>query len=211
MGLPAASPISRRGFTLIELLVALAIFGVLALLAYGGLSGMLNTRALTDDKADALRDLQLAYRSLSRDIEDWVPRDIRDEFGQSRPALSAGEQFGVALELTRGGWRNPAEQARSTLQRVAYGVKDKKLLRSTWLSLDRAPDATPQEQMLLDGVTELRLRFLDINNVWQQSWPPQGQAAVAAGNAKVPPPRAIEMLLITERWGELRWLFRLPG
>lgn len=211
LGRSAASHVSKRGFTLIELLVALAIFGVLALLAYGGLGSMLNTRALTDDKADALRDLQLAYRSVSRDIENWVPREIRDEFGQSRPALSAGEQFGVALELTRGGWRNPAEQARSTLQRVAYGVQDKELLRSTWLSLDRSSDATPREQTLLDGVTELRLRFLDINNVWQETWPPQGQAVVAAGNVIVPPPRAIEMLLITERWGELRWLFRLPG
>lgn len=207
----AAAPVSRRGFTLIELLVALAIFGVLALLAYGGLGSMLNTRALTDDKADALRDLQLAYRSVSRDIENWVPREIRDEFGQTRPALSAGEQLGVALELTRGGWRNPAEQARSTLQRVAYGVRDKQLLRSTWLSLDRSSDATPREVPLLDGVTELRLRFLDINNVWQDAWPPQGQALVASANVAVPPPRVIEMLLITERWGELRWLFRLPG
>jgi general secretion pathway protein J len=203
--------VQPRGFTLIELLVALAIFGVLAMLAYGGLSGVLNTRALTDDKADALRDLQLVYRSLSRDIGNWVPRDIRDEFGQTRPALSAGEQLGVALELTRGGWRNPAEQQRSTLQRVAYGVREKQLLRSTWLSLDSVPGVTPQERALLDGVTELRLRFLDSGNVWQESWPPQGQAAVTAANAIVPPPLAIEVLLSTERWGELRWLFRLPG
>lgn len=203
--------VQPRGFTLIELLVALAIFGVLAMLAYGGLSSVLNTRALTDDKADALRDLQLVYRSLSRDIGNWVPRDTRDEFGQTGPALSAGEQLGVALELTRGGWRNPAEQQRSTLQRVAYGVREKQLLRSTWLSLDRVPGVTPQEQTLLEGVTELRLRFLDSGNVWQESWPPQGQAAVTAANVIVPPPRAIEVLLITERWGELRWLFRLPG
>lgn len=206
-----ARPGLHRGFTLIELLVALAIFGVLAMLAYGGLSTVLNTRAMTDDKADALRDLQLAYRSLSRDIEDWVPRGVRDEFGQASSALSAGEQFGVALELTRGGWRNPAEQPRSTLQRVAYGVREKQLLRSTWLSLDRAPAVAPQEQELLDGVTELRLRFLDSGDSWQENWPPQGQAAMTAANVIVPPPRAVEVVLITERWGELRWLFRLPG
>ncbi len=200
-----------RGFTLIELLVALAIFGVLALLAYGGLSSMLNTRALTDDKADALRDVQLAYRSLERDIDDWVPRGIRNEFGQDSPALAAGEQLGVAFELTRGGWRNPADQTRSTLQRVAYGIRDKQLLRSTWPSLDRAPSAAPIEQELLEGVTELRLRFLGTNAVWLENWPPQGQASVAAANVVVPPPRAIEIVLVTERWGELRWLFRLPG
>jgi general secretion pathway protein J len=201
------------GFTLIELLVALAIFGVLAILAYGGLSGMLTTRALTDEKADALRDLQLAYRILGRDIEQWVARDIRDEFGEARPALAAGSQIGVALELTRGGWRNPAEQPRSTLQRVAYGLRDGELLRSTWLNLDRDPSATPQEQVLLAGVRELRLQFLDQGNAWQSRWPPPGVQVPASTPGGPPPvaPRALELILDTEAWGELRWLFRLPG
>jgi len=201
-----------RGFTLIELLIALSVFAVLAMLAYGGLNTMLNTRALTDQRADALRELQLAYRSVERDIDQWVPREIRDEFGTVKPSLSAGGELGASLELTRGGWRNPAEQPRSTLQRVAYGVQDDKLVRLTWLSLDRAPAAQPEEQELLTGVRELRLRFLDAANVWQDRWPSTdtpvvGEAPVAAP----PPPRAVEWVLVTERWGELRWLFRLPG
>ncbi|MBI5463229.1 MAG: type II secretion system minor pseudopilin GspJ, partial [Gammaproteobacteria bacterium] len=157
-----------HGFTLIELLIALAVFSVLAMLAYGGLNTMLNTRALTDQKADALRELQLAYRNVERDVDQWVPRVIRDEFGTDRPALSAGDDADMALELTRGGWRNPAGQPRSTLQRVAYAVRDNKLVRLTWLSLDRAPDAQPETQELLAGVRELRLRFFDGANQWQE-------------------------------------------
>jgi general secretion pathway protein J len=199
------------GFTLIELLVALAIFGVLAILAYGGLSGMLNTRALTDEKAEALRGLQMAYRILARDIEQYVPRPIRDEFGETRPALIAGSQIGSALELTRGGWRNPAEQTRSTLQRVAYGLRDGELLRSTWLSLDRDPNAAPQEEVLLAGVRELEARFLDEADVWHKGWPPPDAPAPAAGGTPPPAPRAVELILDTDAWGELRWLFRLPG
>ena len=198
------------GFTLIELLVAMAIFGILALLAYGGLSGMLSTRAMVDERADALRELQIAYRTLERDLEQLVPREIRDEFGQPRPALIAGSEIGAALELTRGGWRNPAEQARSTLQRVAYVVEDETLMRATWPILDRPPNATPQQQALLAGVSEARMRFLDPANVWQESWPPPGQIVTGAPVA-LPPPRAAEMVLTTERWGELRWLFLLPG
>ena len=77
------APIKKsHGFTLIELLIALSVFAVLAMLAYGGLNTMLNTRALTDQRADALRELQLAYRSVERDIDQWVPREIRDEFGR---------------------------------------------------------------------------------------------------------------------------------
>lgn len=233
----AASKMQRtRGFTLIELLIALAVFSVLALLAYGGLNTLLNTRAMTDQQADALRELQLAYRSVERDLDQWVPREIRDEFAAVKPALGAGGELGAVLELTRGGWRNPAEQPRSTLQRVAYGLQDGKLVRMTWLNLDRAPDARPAKQELLADVRELRLRFLDAANVWQDRWPPAGTAT--ASNAPVAPrlpvvpsvpgapaapvapvvvpaapspPRAIEVVLVSERWGELRWLFRLPG
>jgi general secretion pathway protein J len=204
----------RRGFTLIELIVALAVFAVLALLAYGGLNTMLNSRALTDQQADALRELQLAYRNVERDIEQWVPRDIRNEFCEVSPAISAGSDVNAALELTRGGWRNPAEQPRSTLQRVAYAVQDDKLVRLTWLSLDHAPNEQPNTQELLSGVSELRLRFLDSANAWQDRWPPTETptTAVPPGGTAVPvPPLAIEWILVTERWGELRWLFRLPG
>jgi len=61
-------------------------------------------------------------------------------------------------------------------------------------------------------VRELRVRFLDSADVWQERWPPAdspvaGETPVAAP----PPPRAVEWVLVTERWGELRWLFRLPG
>ncbi len=195
----------RRGFTLIELLVAMGIFAILALLAYGGLNSMLTTRAQTEQSADALRALQFAYRMLERDIEDWVPRDIRNEFGESSPALLAGSQIGYALELTRGGWRNPAEQPRSTLQRVAYRVQDNALQRDSWLALDRPADELPREQVLLEGVRELRLRFLDANDAWQEQWPPAGQQSGQQAAL-----RALETVVVTERWGELRWLFLLP-
>lgn len=200
------------GFTLIELMVALAIFAILALLAYGGLSGMLSTRAQSDVHSEALRKLQLAYRTLERDIDQWVPREVRDEFAQVKPAMTAGNEIGAALELTRGGWRNPAEQPRSTLQRVAYSVQDNTLVRSSWLNLDRPPDAQPVEQELLAGVSELRLRFLDSGDVWQERWPPPGQTVLPPGapSTAIPVPRAVELVLVTERWGELRWLFRLP-
>lgn len=206
---------TTAGFTLLELLVAMGIFAVLAVMAYGGLSGMLNTRAQSDEHAEALRRLQLAYRTLERDIEQWVPREVRDEFGQAQPALTAGNEIGAALELTHGGWRNPAEQARSTLQRVAYSVQDDTLVRSLWLSLDRPADAKPVEQALLAGVSGLQLRFLDASEVWQERWPPPGQAVLPEGapvpaRVATPVPRALEMILVTERWGELRWLFRFP-
>ncbi len=205
----------QRAFTLIELLIALSIFAVLALLAYGGLNNLMVTRAATEVRAEELNRLQMTYRLLERDIEQWVPRPIRNEFGEREASLRAGDRIEAVLELTRGGWRNPAEQPRSALQRVAYAVRDKALLRYQWPTLDRAPDAEPREQTLLEDVDELRLRFLDAADQWQERWPPAGQAAGQPGAPGQPgaeiPPRAVEVVLISARWGELRWLFLLPA
>lgn len=201
----------QRAFTLLELLVALAIFAVLALLAYGGLNGLMNTRAATEERAEELHRLQMTYRILERDIEQWVPRPVRNEFGESEASLRAGQRIDAAFELTRGGWRNPAEQPRSTQQRVAYTVRDNALLRYQWPTLDRAPDAKPREQTLLEDVDEVRLRFLDQADQWQERWPPAGQTVAPGQPAAEILPRAVEVVLITERWGELRWLFLLPA
>lgn len=201
----------QQAFTLIELLVALAIFAVLALLAYGGLNNIMNTRAATEERAEDLHRLQTTYRILERDLEQWVPRPIRNEFGESEASLRAGDRIDAALELTRGGWRNPAEQARSALQRIAYAVRDKALLRYQWPALDRAPDAKPREQTLLEDVDEVRLRFLDQADQWQERWPPAGQTLAAGQPGSEALPRAVEVVLVSERWGELRWLFLLPA
>lgn len=211
-----------RGFTLIELLVAMAVFSVLAVLAYGGLNTMLNSRAIADQQAEELRALQLAYRLVERDIDQWVPRDVRDEFGETRLALDDGSNVkdanNIVLELTRGGWRNPAEQPRSTLQRVAYSVQDNTLSRLTWLNLDRALNDQAKIQELLSGVRELRIRYLARDNTWRERLPvavilsaPLTPPVSGEGTpAATPPPRAMEWVLVTERWGELRWLFRFP-
>lgn len=190
-----------HGFTLIELLVALAIFALLALLAYSGLNNMLTTQSQSEQRAEALRELQLAYKTLERDLEQIVPRDITDEFGQTRASLTMGDSIDYLLEVTRGGWRNPADQARSTLQRVAFALEDKKLIRYSWLTLDRPYDATPRKQDLLTGITDLQIRILDASGTWQQRWP--------IPNSNVNVVNAIELTLKTELWGELRWLFRV--
>ena len=194
-----------RGFTLIELLVALAVFAVLAVMAYGGLNQVLMTRSAVDDQAEALRSLQRCYLVLARDIEGVVPRPVRDELGSERPALaSGGGAAGALLELTRGGWRNPAGQPRSSLQRVAWRLDEERLVRYQWLVLDRVQDSQPLEQPVIEGVEQAEFRFLDREGQWQGQWPPpnvQGDAGL---------PRAVEVNLELERWGEIRWLFRLP-
>jgi general secretion pathway protein J len=199
-----------RGFTLLEILIALAIFALLAVMAYSGLSSVLRTREITDARADALNQLVMANRLLARDLEQVVPRPIRDEYGDTQPPLLGGSTIGRIIELTRGGWRNPAGQLRSTLQRVAYRVDEESLIREYWVTLDRAQESEPLEQTLLDGVQSVTLRFLDDKQTWHTEWPPLGlNEADNAGELNLP--LATEVTLEIEGWGEIRWLFRMPA
>jgi general secretion pathway protein J len=194
------------GFTLLELLVALSIFSLLAVMSYSGLKAVLNTQAGTEIQADALAELQKVYLLMQRDIEQVVPRPVRDEYGDEQPALSGDD----ALQLTRGGWSNPAGRLRSTLQRVGYDFQDRQLVRYSWAVLDRAQDSEPQRQVLLDDVEEMTIRYLAANNEWEERWP--NPLAVADGNVPATGlPRAIEITLDHENFGPLVWLFRLPG
>ncbi|MEZ5543274.1 MAG: type II secretion system minor pseudopilin GspJ [Pseudomonadota bacterium] len=199
------SPITAgRGFTLLELLVALAIFSLLAVMAYGGLNSVLSQRAATAEAADQLGRLQKVYLLMERDLEQIVARPVRDEYGTELPPLVGSE----TMQLTRGGWRNPLALARSTLQRVSYAFEDDQLVRYTWAVLDRAQDSQPVRQPLTDEITQLDIRYLD-NDGWKTSWA-GASALTLPGVAAAVLPRAIEVTLEHKRFGKLVWLFRLP-
>jgi general secretion pathway protein J len=198
---------NQNGFTLLELIVALGIFALLAAMGYSGLNSVMTARQITTQHAERLSQLQMAFLWLGRDIEQAVDRSIRDEYGVVNPAMRGVETGLYQLELTRTGWRNPAGRARSNLQRVAYGLREGKLIRIYWNVLDRAQDSKPLESVLLDGVDKLELRFLTTGNKWQASWP----SSQLGGVASTTPPRVVEVTLETAAEGRITRLFRVPG
>lgn len=211
---------SLRGFTLIEVLIALAITAFVSTIAYTSLSTVLNGAERTQESAERSYQLNRALMILSRDIEQFVARPVRDEFGELEPALQGGPAARFALSFTRAGWHNPQGHPRSHLQRVNYRVEENALWRDSYPVLDRAGDTTPQEVKLLDGVEEMELAFLDSlasvqgsgrstaleTRNWPESWVQdptrQGQALA--------PPLALEVRLQLSDWGELRRLYALP-
>ncbi len=199
-----------RGFTLLELLVALAIFGLLAAMSYGGLQAVLVQQSHTEQAADRLGELQKMYLVMQRDIEQIVPRFVRDEFGDAQQPLIGGD----TLRLTRGGWRNPAGRQRSTLQRIGYAYEEQQLVRYTWSVLDRAQDSEPLKQPLIEDVERLQLRYLESNDVWKEQWPDAADLVdneVAEGLLGLPAlPKAVEVTIEHKMYGTLVWLFQLP-
>src|SRR3546814_20795944 len=84
------------------------------------------------------------------DFQQVRNRPIRDNYGDVQPGLLGADD--AAVEFTRGGWRNPLSQPRSTLERVGYQLKDNALPRSSWRILDRAHDPAPVQVVLLQDV-----------------------------------------------------------
>jgi len=196
-----------KGFTLLELLVAMSIFAIISVMTFQGLRTMLDNRDIVDRESDHLASLQRAMMMMGRDFEQIVGRSIRDEFGIAHPALYSNASGKSVVEFSRGGFRNPAALARSSIQRVSYSSVDHILKRETWSVLDRAVAVKPARWNVLTGVNDVKLRFLDGERVWQTSWPPEEMA----GSDLQTLPVAIEVVLELEDWGTIKRLFLLAG
>lgn len=202
---------SEGGFTLIELMVALAVFAIMAAMAYSGLASVLEARENVDKSLETIANLQGAIHRIQMDLEQAVSRSVRYGYGDPHSAMIGAPERGI--EFTRAGWRNPLSLPRSSLQRVAYRVnEDGHLVRLHWLVLDRAQTTAPVKRILIRNVEDVEWRFLNNKRKWVEVWPP-AEAARASGprNASEVMPRAVELRLETEAWGELRYLFLIPG
>ncbi len=202
---------ARRGFSLLEVLVALAVFAALAAAAYGGLAQVARTRGALAAQQDRFASVLRAVSAFERDLRQAVSRPVRGNGrGDEIPAL-----IGAAdrIELTRLGFANPRAEPRSNLERVAYAIDARRLMRGRYAVLDRAPDSAPAATMLCDRVDALRLRYLGGDGVWRDVWPPAQAPAGAPSGTQIVEllPRAVEFRVDIADVGEVRRLVELPS
>jgi len=197
-----------RAFTLIEVLVALAIFGVMSLLAYAALGNSLSSAQLLTERMDRLQAVQRAMHFLTSDLMQASPRPVRNEYGETlSPAVLTTLSGEFALELTHGGWSNPVGLPCGTLQRSAYRLEDDELVRYHWNVLDRTFANEPVATVLLDNVESLLFRYSQDNGEWTEVWPPTDNPD-AAGFARSRP-RAVEIILTLADEGEISRLIEV--
>ena len=148
-----------------------------------------------------VQDIQLAMRFLESDLLQTAPRPVRDELGeQLLPAIRSDASSQFALEVTRGGWSNPAGLPRSTQQRIAYQLVDGELSRYHWYVLDRTFSNEPIQTVLLSDVDAILFRYLRPGGEWVDQWPP---VAAATGVNPQNRPRAVEIVLSLADEGEI--------
>lgn len=189
------------GFTLLEVLVAMAIFAIIGIGANQMLNTMIKTHDRTKEVTETFGHLALAFMRMNLDISEIVPRTIRDEYGDTQPALmvATGPYY---LEFTRTGWNNPTGLPRSNLQRVAYALTDDgSLERVMWLVLDRAQDAKPVKQTLLKDITDFRVSLLKEDGTSVDTWPDSGKPGDL--------PIALTVTIATKSRGEIQRVFAL--
>jgi general secretion pathway protein J len=189
-----------RGFTLIEVMVALAIFGVLAALAYGALGQTLTNSDMLTERMDRLQSIQRTMSYLSSEMLQAAPRSVRADLGQYEPALRSSFASDFALEMTRGGWPNSAGVPRSTQQRTAYRIEDDELVRYHWNVLDRTVNNVPVTTVMMTDVESLTFRFLQVDGEWSDQWPPLNLQTTTNTIAL---PRAVAITLVLPDEGEL--------
>lgn len=204
---------TQRGFTLLEMLVAVAIFAVVAALAYGGLSAITRQKEITAAAQNRLTEIRRAVMLLERDIFQIQPRPVREAYqGDLLPAVRGGVSGFSALEFTRGGWRNPSALPRSTLQRVAWRIENDKLQRLSWLALDQAQDSEPQVLDVLDNTREFTVRFLDWKREWHEQWPPLESGTEAAPVDEIRLlPAAVEFTVTLNDESRIRRIVEVAG
>ncbi len=206
----------QHGFTLLELLIASIIFALMAVMAYGGLSNVIDNSKVSQHALERLKQIQQTVSVLNRDFSQIVERSIRDEYGNPQPFLSARNDIDNIVEFTRGGRSSPPVLLRSSLVRVAYRFDEDKLIRLHWPQLDRSPNMEARQTILIDNLENVSIRFLDQNNEWQQQWPALNAAStptITATGATILPtaesPVAIEIILQLNDWGDIRRLYAI--
>jgi len=203
--MPHAS-LRRAGFTLIEVLVALAIFAIMAGVAFRGLGAVIDAKERITGENRQWRDIAMALSMIERDLAAAANRP-----GRSREDLVLPPFAGNALELGRD--MSPLQFSRmgeglAPARRVGYRLQGNTLELLAYPAIDAAPGDEPAAYPLLDGVQRFSTRFLDAAGNWVARWPAAGDAQ--ATKRGEPLPRAVEVRIALAAGGEITRIVALP-
>lgn len=189
-----------RGFTLIEALLALAIFGVIAVLAYRATASLSDGEARLSAEAARWRTLEALFTRFEADIRQAVPRAVRS--GANREAAWLGVEDGghSALVFTRAGSEFSVEPAPAG-QRLGYRLRENAIELVYWPQLDHAASARPLIYPLVADIAAFKLEYLARDGRWRDRWPLLGEDDI---------PRAVRLSMLLadgariDRWFTLR-------
>lgn len=189
-----------RGFSLLEVLVALAVFAVLAAMAWGGLDTLARSRQILDAESERLAQLQRGLMRFERDLRQALPRVARSE-GGGLAMQGDAQSLELSVWLPSDGW----SATTPGVERVAWRCADDGLHRIRWAAVDYSGSTPRSDTLLLPDVRNCRLRFFPERGLADSQWPARDSDEVL--------PQAIELQFERERDGAVesfRRLIELP-
>jgi general secretion pathway protein J len=202
----------QRGFTLVEIMIAVLIAAIVSVMAFGAMREALAHRTIIRERGARLVALTNTISSLTRDLGQMQPRPVREPLGSGfQPTLRGATGASPEIVFTRGGWSNPVGNARSSLQRVRYVLRDGVLYREYWLVLDAQIEPQPVSRRLLDRVKDFQVRYMDDGRNWQASWPPPSPSGASGPRELRWRPIAVEVSLTLEDWGTVTRIIEVAG
>lgn len=165
----ARSVVRQHGFTLLELLVAMAVFALISVTVYSGLSHTASMRGLLHDRYDRLAELQRVLAYVERDLLQAVARPVKSPFGDMEPALKLLDAKDVTFTRT-GAEGDLSATPQSSLLRLQYVLQDSALTRVIYSVLDRAQDSKLYPRQLIGGLAKFQVQALH-NDEWRNEWP----------------------------------------
>ena len=200
----SASSAHSGGFTLLEVMVAVAIFAVLAAMAYGGLNSVVRAQIAVRESSDALNTLARALAHFEKDLAQAYSRSARGAYGSLEPALVGDSN---SLSVTTMVITASATGPSASPVRVRHTLAQARWLRAQSAALDLAPSTPETARLILDDFSGASLRYLDAQLLEHDRWPPAN--AVREGATLDSLPRAVELRLTSRRFGEVRRLIAL--
>ncbi len=191
----------HQGFTLIEMVIAVAIFAVMMVIAFPGLTHIAKVGDQVGQSNRRLSELQFALTYLNRDWTQVSSRKILDQYGDEKPHIMIEDNV---ISFTHSGWSNLLQQKRSELQRVQYFVKENQLIRQYWVSLDQAPAEEPVSTVLIDGVESFAIYFIDSAEQPIEQWP-----SAVQDQLRVDMPLALKVEIDVTQFGQVHRIMEI--
>lgn len=194
-------PARRGGFTLIELLTALLVLSLLGLMSYRGLGAVLDAREHLRVEAEKWRRMESFFVRFARDVRLAAPRPVRTDSGAAAAWLGRLDGTGgPLLEFSR----FASTEGVDTARRLGYRLNDRQEIELLlWPGLDVAPAALPVRYVVLGGVKEFELHYLNSNLAWASIWP--------ASPGDPPIPLAVRLRILLGSGEELVRVFALKS